>query len=280
MDYRFIKPDNWKYIIDVLKIKDIFCFFSPTESNINFYLHNYQIKVFYQGLLNVEEFSKQITYRIVNTIKNHISTNEIVPEKPEEFYMFCKNSKRFAPRYNIKETNDPNFLVLGKITWYYVGKSVFIQNVSEFRDVALDIILYTFNILKKKLGSDIYRHRICSYMIDAITKDEFILVRDTWQTPKRRIIPFLNSLLRNAYPARFPKVVKEGKERATSIYDTILLNIGIKEYNLFIDELKQEEAWALQAMREEEEENQREKDEKQMLEDFWNDLGDNYWNID
>lgn len=280
MDYRFVKLDNWKYIVDVLKIKDIFCFFDPKETIINFYLQNFNIRVFYQGLMSIEDFSKKVTYNITNTIKSTLPNINNDTSNPQETYIFCQESKKYSPRHNTMKTSDPNYLVLGKICWHYIGESIFIKKVSEYRDTASDIVQYAFNILRKQLGTDVFRERICTYMIDSVTRDEFILVRDSWKTPKRKFIPFLNSLLRDTYPQIFPSIIKNGKERATTIHDSVLLTEGINEYNQFLKDLEEEEDQALQDMIEEEEDRQREQDERQMIDDFWNELGENTWNID
>lgn len=122
MDYRYVKPDNWKYIVDVLKIKDIFCFFNPKEANINFFLKNFNLRVFHQGQMSVEDFSKKVTYNITNTIKGSISTINNDPSNPEENHTFCQESKKYSPRHNTMKTSDPNYLVLGEICWHYIGQ--------------------------------------------------------------------------------------------------------------------------------------------------------------
>lgn len=280
MDYRFVKPDNWKYIIDVLKIKDIFCFFNPKETNINFYLKNFKIRVFYQGLMSDEDFSKNITYNIVNIIKSSTPpTLNNTSLTSKELYTFCQESKKYSPRHNTMNTSDPNYLVLGTICWHHIGKSIFIKKVSEYRDMASDIVQYAFNILRNKLGTDVFRERICTYMIDSVTRNEFILVRDYWEKPKRRFTPFLNGLLKKAYPLVFPTLIKDGKERATPIHDQSLLEIGIKEYNEFLQDIKQEEEQNRRDMTEEEQARQDEETEQQIIDDFWDELGENAWNI-
>lgn len=280
MDYRFVKPDNWKYLIDVLKIKDIYCFFNPKEPNINFYLHNFKIRTFYQGDMSDEEFSNQISYNIANTIKRSISTYDKQPSEKNETYTFCVDSKKFSPKFNTIKTDDPNYLILGTITWHKVGQSIFIKKVSEYRDIASDIVLYILNIIRKYLGNDIYRERICSYLIDSVTRKEFILVQDSWKEPKHKFIPFINRLLTDAHPLKFPIDIKDGKKRVTSIYDPTLLAAGIKDYNEFLEDLKQEEEQNWRDMLEEDQARQDEEAEKQMIEDYWKELGENAWNID
>lgn len=281
MDSRFVKPENWQYLTDVLKIKEIFSFNTSNELMVKLeQLRSNGVLISYQGNLSEDEFSKRVTYRIANLIKNSIPSFNELPEDLSERYPFCNTSKKFAPIRNIIKTQDINFLVLGSIEWVSYDKSIFIKHVSQYKDMAADIVFFALNILKKQLNTDIYRDRICSYMIDSISGEEFILTLHGWRKPKKKLLPVINTLLKRSYPQIFPSQHKEGKIKATPFYNIDLLETHRKRWREYLDELKKYEDMERQSLLDDIRAQEDEKEERRLIDDFWEELGENRWNID
>ena len=281
MDSRFVKPENWQYLAKVLKIKEIFCFNATNELRTRLdQLKSDGVFVSYKENLDEDVFSKSITFRIANLIKSSVPSFSVLPQDLSERYPFCNLSKKFAPIGNILHTQDNNFLVLGNIEWISYDESIFIKRVSQYRDMAADIVLFALNILKKQLGTDIYRDRICSYMINSVSGEEFILTRYGWKRPKKRLVPVINSLLKQFYSQIFPSLNIGGKTKATSFYNTELLETHRVKWREYIDELNEEEEQELQAWRDEQKAQEDAEEERRMIDDFWEELGENRWNID
>lgn len=281
MDSRFVKPENWQYLTDVLKIKEIFSFDASNELMTKLEpLRSRGLFISYQGNMREDDFSKKITFRIANLIKSSVPNFSELPEDLSERYPFCSASKKFAPIGNLIKTQDDNFLVLGNINWITYGESIFIKSVSQYRDIASDIVNFALNILKKQLNTDVYRDRICSYMIDSISGEEYILTRNGWKRPKKRLIPAVNTLLKQSFPQIFPSQNKGGKIVATSFYNLDVLEEHRVKWREYLDELKREEMMEIQSWEDEQRAREDEEEERKMIEDFWKELGENAWNID
>ncbi len=282
MDSRFVKPENWQYLTDVLKIKEIFSFDASNELMTKLEpLRSRGLFISYQGNMSEDEFSKKITFRIANLIKSSVPTSfSELPEDLSERYPFCSASKKFAPIGNLIKTQDNNFLILGKIEWISYGEAIFMKRVSQYRDMASDIVNFALNILKKQLNTDVYRDRICSYMIDSISGKEYLLTRNRWRKPKKRLIPVINTLLKQSYPQIFPSQNKGGKIVATSFYNLETLETYKVKWREYLDELKREETMEIQSWEDEQRAREDAEEERRMIDDFWEELGENRWNID
>lgn len=280
MDHRFVKPENWKYLIEVLKIKRVFCFCHSKDFKIELDLNRENVPIAYQQNMEDEKFSNKITYYIANSIKDMLPKEDNHSADLNERFPYCKDSKYYSPRSNIKNTEDPNILVIGIINWSSWDKSIFIKEVSSNRDIAANIVQYALNILKKQLNTDIYRQRICAYMIDQVSSQEFFIKRYSWTKPKKVIIPFINTLLRNTYPDIFPPIKEGDKIKATPFSDQKILKEKEEGWKEYLQELKREEELEWQAMKDEWQAMEDAEYERRMIEDFWNELGENAWNID
>lgn len=280
MDYRFVKPENWKYIIDVLKIKRVFCFCHSKDFKIDADIIINNIPIAYQQNMEDEKFSNSITYYITNLIKNAIPHSNQPSDNVNEKYPFCKDSKFYAPRWNVKNTSDPNILVLGIVNWKSFDQSIFIKEISDDRDMALNLTQYAFNILKKQLNTDVYRQRICAYLIDSISSQEFLFSRYSWKKPKHKLVPFINRLLNSSYPQIFPLLEIDGKNKIPSIYEKDMLRNSRTELKKYLRIEQELENMERQAQLDEDRAREDAEEERRMIDDFWNELGENSWNID
>lgn len=269
MDYRFVREENWKYILPVLKIANVYGFINESYFKYDTFK---QCKRYFYKSNDYESFCREVVFDIVNPIKRGFNSSYPVSNESA----WCK------PKSNLK-LNDPNILILGKISSNYNGCPILERMVSSYRDVALDIIQYTFNILRKQLNTDEYRKKICTVIIDGISYKEAICNGRDMKAiteKKYKFLPYLNNLLNKNYPTEFPIRLIDGKKRFTSIFDSEKINESRVLWRKECEERNNEERQEWRYQMEEWEQEQNRLEEKQMIEDFWNEIGENNSNLD
>ncbi|MBQ9547050.1 MAG: hypothetical protein IJU90_07175 [Bacteroidales bacterium] len=280
MDYRYIRKDAWKYIVQVLKVEKVFCYFESKELPPNIIGIS---KVRYKGgKSSIKSFSDSIVYSLANKICPY-TKGMSSPETSIDPNLY-PNSKSMAPRKNLLKTDDPNVLILGKMSKY--GSPYFEEEGCDEleSETALYISRYLCNILKKKLGTSEYSKRICFLMLDFFHRTEYIRrhctnqyyddngnvqfetffewedMRFDYSTTGKHIIKYQTlvlKLLHDNFPNEFPLIQNGEKKQYTSI-----LNKESEEYK----KAKQEwDEYCEEQKRIEEEERKQEE-----LENGWN----------
>ncbi len=250
MDPEYVRHDAWRYIVSVLKIRKVICFIDSKEFPLGTF-----------GTAEVQfrnqtpESRKDIVYGLANQMKRRILSpdGDFLGHEDLDLY---KESHWNKPKTNIRETNDSNILILGNIYTKFRGPSIFEETITcadddyifipnpeddytEDRDVALNMILYLFKILKKQLGTDKYEKRICFYMIDPLSGREYYKNKDyggniCWVQlglgdRKKCLINFIQFELSKQYPDVFVKELN-GKRYYSSIYDIDRLKEDRREW--------------------------------------------------
>ena len=290
MDYRYVRHDAWRYIVSVLKIKKVYCF---SESD------QFPYGTFGTADVNFRNQSpdsrKDIVYSIANQMKRGVtaSNGEFVGHEDLDLY---KESHWNKPKTNVKETNDPNILILGAVYSQFRGSSFFEHLVYltdedyivmpnkeddyyEARDVAINMVLYLHKILKKQLGTDKYEKRLCFYMIDPIKARDYYMCKGFWREVRERkynYIGFINTELSKQYPNIFPVTELNGKRYYSSIYDIDIIKEAHRKWVKDCEEFIEEERKEWERERAEADNNAYDWDKyvRELNREFWNECGE------
>ena len=305
MDYRYIKPENWKYIVSVLKVTKVFCF---CESNVlpRKFFSNTSISFMHlKPGVSKGDFSENIVYALFNVIGKKVGYKG----RPiaEENISLYNDSKSDKPLHNLLNTEDHNALILGEIYQHYNKHSTFEDYDSDYLEkrfeqgyitydcVGLNIIKHFLNLLRKKLGTDVFRQRICFVLIDLINGKDYlksqkrelgenksrlvwsrIFFRDSGKNGLIRI-SILDQLYKK-YPDVFPLIEKDGKKQYTPFWDTEQINEIRKKWRKYCEEREKEEEEEAEKEREWQRMQQDARDwaeeVRQMNRDFWNECGE------
>lgn len=300
MDYRYVRKDAWKYIVQVLKIEKVFCFFEsmvlPPElfgiSNVRYKGSNTSIKT----------FCNSVVFSIANNITNYTKNNDgTVTYTDQCLYI---ESKSESPRNNLLKTNDPNALILGIMSDY--GEPFF-EGADELKsETGLYISKYLCNILRKQLKTSEYSKRICFLMLNFFNRVEYmrkyhidIYYEDgekkydryyDWvdipnhnHSSSKRLIRYqrlILKLLHDSFPSEFPLIEKNGKIQYTSILgkESEDYKKAQQKWNDYCDEQKrraaEEEAEEKLRRDMEVEASDWQREVEEMNRDFWNECGE------
>lgn len=252
-DYRYVQGEMWKFLAEALKISRIFSFvkFEAFSEESRRVLSCLNIRSIPDN--NYAEFANQCVYQIVYPIKSISYSIDHTPINITDNNIY-QDSRWCAPAFNIKNTNDENYLILGEIKREYRKKSFFCYYVNEWRDLALDISLHTLNILRNQLDTDIYRQRLCFYMIDLVRYNEYIKFKKDWHNiddlyrksrsrcTAPKLMHYINRTLRDSYPNLFPEIIVDCKHKFTPFWDEEFIKEEKKQYNVLSRRICIEEA--------------------------------------
>ena len=114
-----------------------------------------------------------------------------------------------------------------------IRKNLYLRRASQFfdgqnlTDASMETALYTYNMLKRALGTDKYRERIC--FIRFARNEEQLFFRTKWgyavtktndgREIERSFYKFVISQLSKNFPSQFPVKEKNGKRHLTTFYD-------------------------------------------------------------
>ncbi len=152
---QWLKCNVLETIIDILKVKRVYCFIPSYDSNE---LKDVETLLIWDGT-NLEGFFKKCVYNFVNILSEPLFFNgDYVGERIVK-NMFSE-SLGLNPIYNIENLNDPNILLLWTPNVHKHGI------ITMFRD-------YSMNILNK-YGTIDYMDRICFYCFDSFLSYSYI----------------------------------------------------------------------------------------------------------
>ena len=154
---RWLKDNALERIIDILKVKKVYCFISSEDYNR---LKNVEL-LRWNGA-DLDDFLKKCVYNFVNIISEPVFFNGEYTGERIVKNMFI-DSLGMNPIYNIEKLNDPNILILWASD---AQKHMRYGILSTFRD-------YSMNILNK-YGSIDYMERICFYRFDSFLSCSYI----------------------------------------------------------------------------------------------------------
>ena len=279
MDYRYVSKDAWKYIVQVLKIKKTFCFFESSICPLNI------SNAIYKGEdTDITSFGNYIVFNLADEIAPRSRKADGTMSRIDKNLFLQSNSR--TPRKNLLSTDNPNFLVLGKV--FDKQFEDYCNGIRE-GDIGLHIANFLFNLLNKQTGNNDYPNRISFLLLDYVRMQEYGRFAGYWDEWLRlstfyydkdgtckKIISFYKlilKLLNEQFPKSFPLRQIDDKKLYSSFID-----MDNEEYK----SAKQQWEWQKQEREQEERrareweqdgrDSQREIDE--MNRDFWKECGD------
>lgn len=280
MDYRYVSKDAWKYIVQVLKIKKTFCFFESSICPLNI------SNAIYKGEnTEIIAFGDYIVLNLADEIAPHLRKPDGSISRIDKNLYLQSNSA--TPRHNLRLTEDPNVLVLGKV--FHGG---FEESYSGV-DIGIYIAFHLFDLLNNQIGENSYSNRISFLLFDYITMTEYELFINrcdvyTWSRllnsietkdgVKKKLMTFhkmISKRLYEQFPEVFPILQINGKKAYSSFINRESKDYkkARQEWEEYCDELErgrveeEKRQW-----RKEYGNSQREIDE--MNRDFWKECGD------
>lgn len=170
---QWLKRNALEAIIDILKVRKVYCFIPSYDSNG---LNKIETLLIWDGT-NLDDFFKKCVYDFVNILSEPLFFNgDYIGERIVK-NMFSE-SLGLNPIYNIENLNDPNILILWTPD---VQKQLKGGITSMFRN-------YSMNILNK-YGSIDYMERICFYCFDSFLSCSYIFRKKMTMEGKFVYIP-------------------------------------------------------------------------------------------
>lgn len=152
---QWLKCNALETIIDILKVKIVYCFIPSYDSNG---FKDVETLLTWDGT-NLDDFFKKCVYNFVNILlKPLYFKGDYIGERIVK-NLFC-DSLGLNPIYNIENLDDPNILLLWTPNVHKHGI------ITMFRD-------YSMNILNK-FGTIDYMDRICFYCFDSFLSYSYI----------------------------------------------------------------------------------------------------------
>lgn len=241
----YIKEDCWEYLIDVLKVDTVFSFIDVNEMSDSFRNQLGKKLVRYKRYLpkggDVSAFMKKCVNNIIGGVaKIHQVDGRLQYEDLDGL----SDSHYNTPVKNLRDTNDKNVMIIcdmyireltGLISipiFHTITRTIEYEKnpgtySSYYVDASMETALYTYNMLKRALGTDKYRERIC--FIRFARNEEQLFFKTKWgyavtktndgREIERSFYKFVISQLSKNFPSQFPVKEKNGKRYLTTFYD-------------------------------------------------------------
>jgi hypothetical protein len=241
----YIKEDCWEYLIDVLKVDTVFSFIDVNEMSDSFRNQLGKKLVRYKRYLpkggDVSAFMKKC---VNNIIGGAAKIHQVDGRLQYEDLDGLSDSHYNTPVKNLRDTNDKNVMIIcdmyireltGLISipiFHTITRTIEYEKTpgtysSYYVDASMETALYTYNMLKRALGTDKYRERIC--FIRFARNEEQLFFKTKWgyavtktndgREIERSFYKFVISQLSKNFPSQFPVKEKNGKRYLTTFYD-------------------------------------------------------------
>ena len=246
----YVKEDSWEYLINILKVDTVFSFIDVEDMSDSLRNQLGKKLVRYKRFLpsggDVSAFMKKCVNNIIGgATKIHQVDGRLKYEDLDGFTESHYNS----PAKNLRDTEDKNVMIVCDM---YVRELTSLISIPIFHtitrtieyeknsgtlstyyvDASMETALYTYNMLKRTLGTDKYRERIC--FVRFARNEEQIFFKTKWgygvsktkdgREIERSFYKFIISQLNKKFPDQFPVKENNGKCYLTSFYDLDKIN--------------------------------------------------------
>jgi hypothetical protein len=228
-DPRFLKVERFPILLEILKVRRVIDLMSPSARNGICDLHNPKL-IFSRQNLDLATATKQAVYAFNEPIcRGRIEKGEFITEfVSRDLYV---QSSAYNPIYNLENCNDDNVLVL-------------IEQRRKDILVCNDFSRYSLNILRKYIGEDIYKDRICFCWIDLTMNHVSIRYKGKYYSLQKEVentdgsahcynplLSYIDLKIRESY-------------KSNDLYSFLLNDLGMQKMENYLESLFRRELYS------------------------------------